>query len=244
IAATAFWQSASEAGGPKFEPSVLAAFQDKQLLVSVGLPGPADKGLKGKASVELLDAQDRVFETAESKLNKFHPSTDLPLKFDPAIDLAFKFDAVNRADADKLRLRVAFKGRKAEVPLAKVLLGKGHETTISAGADFHAGSQASIQVGVQGIRTVAESVPLPGSNVTIALIDSKQKKHHIFAGLTDKDGKVLANFDMPALEPGTYVMEITTKSTLGEEKLQRQVKLRADGKILLVTDKPIYQPGQ
>src|SRR5262249_33465510 len=40
-----------------------------------------------------------------------------------------------------------------------------------------------------------------------------------------------------------YVLEVTTKSRLGEEKLVHAVRLKADSKILLVSDKPIYQPG-
>ncbi len=234
IGATATWQAVSEAGGPKFEPRVLAAFQDKHLLVSVGLSGSAEKGLTGKVSVDLLDADGKLLAASQSKLSKL----------DPATDLAFKFDAVNKADVDKLRLRVAFKGKKTEAPLAKVLLGKGHETTISAGTDFHTGSQASIHCTVLGIRSIAESIPHAGSNIAINLIDAKKNKHHLFAGLTDKDGKVLATFDIPKLEAGTYTMEIVTRSALGEEKLERQVRIKADGKILLVTDKPIYQPGQ
>src|SRR5262249_26373678 len=39
-------------------------------------------------------------------------------------------------------------------------------------------------------------------------------------------------------------LEIGTRSALGEEKLQRQVQVKSDAKILLVTDKPLYQPGQ
>jgi hypothetical protein len=39
-------------------------------------------------------------------------------------------------------------------------------------------------------------------------------------------------------------MEIVTRSPHGEEKLERQVRIKADGKILLVADKPVYQPGQ
>jgi hypothetical protein len=225
------WQ-AVEAGGPKFAPQVLAAYQDKDLLVSVKLAGPAEKGLTGKASVELVDAAGKSLGTSESKLSKF----------DPNIDLAFKFAGVDKTKVD--RLRVKFKGKQADIPLSEVLLGKGHETTVSTGTDFHAGSTASILCTVQGIRSIIDTVPHVGSNVTINLIDSKKNRTHLYSGLTDKDGKALANFDVPAIEAGTYTLEIVTKSTLGTEKLEHQVKIRADGKILLVTDKPIYQPGQ
>jgi hypothetical protein len=233
FAMTLIWQAISEAGAPPFEPRVLAAFKDKQLQVSIGLP-MSEKPVTGKISVDLLDAQGKTLGSHESKLSKF----------DPAVDLSFKFDDVNKADTDKLQLRVMFKKKKIDLPLSKVLLGKGHETILSAGADFHTGSQASVQCTVQGVRSIAETVPLSGSNVTIDLTDSKQKKHHVYSGITDKTGKVLANFDIPSLEPGNYTMTVVTRSTLGEEKLERQVRIKADGKILLVSDKPVYQPGQ
>ena len=232
-AATAIWNTASEAGGQGFEPRVLAVFKDKQLQVAIEIPGSAEKGLTGKVSVDLLGKDGKALASRASKLSKLDPNTQL----------AFQFDDVNKADAENLSLRVQFKGKQVVFQLAKVLLGKGHETTISAGTEFHAGSQASLHCTVQGIRSIAESVPHVGSNVVISLIDAKKNKHHVYSGLTDQKGKVLANFDIPTLEAGTYTMEIATRSALGEEKLERQVRIKADGKILLVTDRPIYQSG-
>ncbi len=230
---TALWNAVSEAGGPAFEPRVLASFKDKELQLAIGLSGPAGKGLTGKVSVDLIGKDGKPLATRETKLTKL----------DPTIELAFAFADVNRADTENLRLRVRFKGKQTEVPLGTVLLGKGHETTVSAGTEYHAGSQASIHCTVQGIRTVAESVPHDHANVVIHLIDAKKNKHHVFSGFTDKAGKVLANFDIPSVEAGQYTMEIATRSTLGEEKLERAVRIKADAKVLLVTDRPIYQPG-
>ena len=50
--------------------------------------------------------------------------------------------------------------------------------------------------------------------------------------------------DLPGLDPGTYKLVVDTKSKLGSEKLEQDVRIKADSKILLVTDKPLYQPGQ
>jgi uncharacterized protein YfaS (alpha-2-macroglobulin family) len=43
---------------------------------------------------------------------------------------------------------------------------------------------------------------------------------------------------------GQYTLEVVTKSPLGEDKLQRAIHIKADAKILLLSDKPVYQPGQ
>ena len=231
IGLAAFWQTASQAGGPAFEPRVLAAFKDKELQVSITLAGPDAKAVTGKVGAELLDGQGKSLGLKESTLTKF----------DPSGSVRFVFDAVNKAD--DLRLRVKFKNQQIEMPLAKVLLGKGHETLVSAGTEFHAGSQASVQCTVQGVRSIVETVPHSGSNVTIHLSDAAKKKHAVWSGLTNKDGKVLANFPIPALEAGQYTLEIATCSDFGAEKLERPVRIKADGKILLVSDRPIYQPG-
>ena len=232
-ASTAIWQAVSEAGAPPFEPRVLAAFKDKQLQLSIGLPIPAKKTVTGKVSVELLDSAGKSVAVREGKLSKF----------DATVNLAFTFDDVKKTDADKLRLRVAFQKKQFEVPLTKALLGKAHETLVNAGTEFHSGSQASIQVAVQGVRSIAETVPQPGSDVTITLIDAKKEKLPLYHGVTDQTGKVLANFDIPSVSPGQYTLQIVTKTPFAEEKLERMVKIKADGKILLVTDRPIYQPG-
>jgi len=50
---------------------------------------------------------------------------------------------------------------------------------------------------------------------------------------------------IPSLPAGDYKLVVATKSALGEEKtLERDVKVKAEPKVLLVTDKPLYQPGQ
>src|SRR5262249_29150975 len=77
VASPFLWQAASQAGGPKFAPQVLAAFKDKTLNLSVRLTGPAEKGLSGKVSVELLDAAGRSLGSSDSKLVKFDPSVDM-----------------------------------------------------------------------------------------------------------------------------------------------------------------------
>src|SRR5262249_27427732 len=43
---------------------------------------------------------------------------------------------------------------------------------------------------------------------------------------------------------GTYKMVVATKSDFGAEKLERDVKVKSSAKVLLTTDKPLYQPGQ
>ena len=49
---------------------------------------------------------------------------------------------------------------------------------------------------------------------------------------------------LPKLPTGDYKLVVATRSNLGEEKVERDVKVKGEPKVLLVTDKPLYQPGQ
>src|SRR5205085_10562949 len=70
------------------------------------------------------------------------------------------------------------------------------------------------------------------------------KTHEVYQGKTGASGLADVQFEVPDLEAGQYTMEVVTRSALGEEKIERQVRITSDAKVLLVSDKPIYQPGQ
>src|SRR5207253_2326982 len=121
---------------------------------------------------------------------------------------------------------------------------KGHETALTAGTELHAGTTTALRCSVHGVRNVSETVPLPLTAVEITLKDKDGKVHQLFRGQADSDGVVAPRVKIPSLPAGNYKMEVVTKSMLGEEKLERDVKVKAEPKVLLVTDKPLYQPGQ
>jgi hypothetical protein len=231
-ALTLLWQGASQAGAPPFEPSLHAFFlKDKKLKIVVGLPGGEKKYVSANLEMALLDENGKTLDSQKWNTKNFVPHGGV------------KFDKdVNQADVNKLRVRVAVGKEVKEASLRSILLAKPHETVLNAGTEFHAGSPASLRCNVQAVRSLAETVPLPESYATIRLRDSKGKSHDVFSGKIGASGDV--NFDVPSLEAGSYTMQIITSSPLGEETLERQVQIKADGKILLITDKPIYQPGQ
>jgi hypothetical protein len=81
------------------------------------------------------------------------------------------------------------------------------------------------------------------ASVVVRLV-GKDKTHTLYKGRTGANGQVDAELAIPALGSGNYTLEVVTTSSLGEEKMQRPIRLKADAKILLLSDKPIYQPGQ
>jgi hypothetical protein len=85
---------------------------------------------------------------------------------------------------------------------------------------------------------------IEGAEVAIGLADSKGKETPLFQGRTGEHGVLNAQFKIPALEEGAYTMKVHTSSKSGRHVAERQVRVKSGSRILLVTDKPLYQPGQ
>jgi hypothetical protein len=192
------------------------------------------KKLPASVQIELRDGKGKVVAKARGVAPKERPD-NFRCEI-PAANLAVR----------QLKLVCRFQGNKLAVPVRRVLLAKAHETALTAGTEFFAGSTAALRCDVHAVKSITDTVPLPGSRVQVTLRagDGKGKTHKLFRGKTGQDGILQARFKVPQLPTGQYLMEVTTRSPLGEEKLQRQVQVKTDAKILLVTDKPLYQPGQ
>jgi hypothetical protein len=225
------WQTSSEAGGSAFEPQVTAFQKDQQLQVAVVLTRDASKRLSGELTVELVGPAGERLAIANKTLNDADPLG------------GHRLDLAAEKGGGKRTLRVRFAGRQADIPLASVLLAKAHETSLTVGQDFHAGSTASLSCDVHGVRSLTEMVPLAGSEVVVRLRDKSGKGHDLYKGLTGATGKAEVQFAVPDVEAGPYTLEVVTRSALGEEKVERPVRVQADAKVLLVSDRPIYQPG-
>ncbi len=81
--------------------------------------------------------------------------------------------------------------------------------------------------------------PASGLPVRIALEDSKGQATSLFEGKT-ADGACVAGFRVPDLPEGSYTLRVETRDYV----VRSPVHLKRDWKILLTTDKPLYQPGQ
>jgi len=105
-----------------------------------------------------------------------------------------------------------------------------------------AGSQASLRVRLTNQRTGA---PLANVPVKIRLApqgDSERQTEWDFT--TDEHGTLVSHFDVPDWGDGTYDLRITAKTAEGEESITKAVNLKRAEKVMLSSDKPIYQPGQ
>ncbi|HEV3448382.1 MAG TPA: MG2 domain-containing protein [Gemmataceae bacterium] len=131
----------------------------------------------------------------------------------------------------------------SEKPAAEFAM-KGHETSVDVGQEFFAGTSASIRCAVRAVKSISETVPLPESEVNVQLRAKDGQAFPLAAGKTDAGGNLDATFRVPEVPAGQYTLAVATRSTLGQQKLERTVQVKTGAKILLVTDKPLYQPGQ
>src|SRR5262245_37436323 len=226
--------ASSQAEGAVISKEAAAGFQTKdKLLVTLAVANPEGKNLRGTLRVELVDRDGKPF--ASAKHNVIQDEAAASYRFEPPVP---------RLRTDQVTVRCYFEKQRFEVPLSEIMLAKEHETSVTASQEFYAGSIATIRCGVHGVKSVAESLPLAGADIEIRLKAKDGQLTPLYKGKAGKDGIAAAEFKVPSLTPGQYTLEIETKSTLGQEKLARDIRVKAQPKILLVTDKPLYQPGQ
>lgn len=87
--------------------------------------------------------------------------------------------------------------------------------------------------------------PLPGASVAVALIGAGQHRTELGAGTSDADGLVVIRSQLPPeLPEGDYQLHASARSPLGSAEASHGVTIARTVRILLTTDKPLYQPGQ
>ncbi|MGE3807811.1 MAG: MG2 domain-containing protein, partial [Gemmataceae bacterium] len=227
-------RGSNQASAAQLTEDHAAVFKDKdKLLVSINLGNPDGENLRGVLTVQLLGPDKKSLAKMSSPVDQNEaaasyrfelPLTDVPL--------------------NKLSLQGQFGDQVFTVPLEKVLLAKAHETSLSASPELYSNSVAAVRCGVHGCKSYTDTIPLAGADVAIELKTAEGQVFPLHQGKTEANGLAVARFKVPDLKPGQYTLVVATKSTLGEEKLEHQVKVKSEPKILLVTDKPLYQPGQ
>jgi 5-hydroxyisourate hydrolase-like protein (transthyretin family) len=116
------------------------------------------------------------------------------------------------------------------------------ETVILGQSRFVPGSQAALRVAVRDVR---DASPVAGAALQVSMRpQSGGKAITLFEGTTDEHGTADVSFQVPEAEDPAQNLIIETRSDLGHDELERPVTVKRDYKVLLTTDKPLYQPGQ
>ncbi len=117
-----------------------------------------------------------------------------------------------------------------------------HETIVLGQSRLVPGSEAALRVVV---RDTSDTSPLPGSTIRISMKPAKDSRGTIlFEGETNDLGTADVQFTVPETEETEQLLIVETQSKLGSDELEQPVTVARDYRILLTTDKPIYQPGQ
>ncbi len=116
------------------------------------------------------------------------------------------------------------------------------ETVVLGQSRFVPGSQAALRVAVRNVR---DASPVAGAALKVSMRpQSGGQAVVLFEGTTDEHGTADVSFQVPETDDPAQSLIIETRSDLGQDELERPVTVRRDYKLLLTTDKPLYQPGQ
>ncbi len=113
-----------------------------------------------------------------------------------------------------------------------------HETLVLGQSRWAPGSEALVRVLV---RDGSTGKPLANASVEAQLQPADKV---VFSGVTDATGTALVRLKVPADAAAEQTLVVNTRSPLGSDRVERPITVERDFKLLLSTDKPIYQPGQ
>lgn len=105
-----------------------------------------------------------------------------------------------------------------------------------------AGSRGSLRM---SLARANSGTPVAGAAVQMVLFNpAKNETVRLADFQTDTRGSASPRFALPDWPSGQYVLRITAQTDAGPEELARTVTLKRESKLLLSSDKPLYQPGQ
>ncbi|MFY9574330.1 MAG: MG2 domain-containing protein, partial [Blastocatellia bacterium] len=191
---------------------------------------PLDQGPPHALSVEILDPNDKLVARAVRPVSPSNSrSSRVTIALDKGIslaDLAWNRLRINAGDSSKL------------VSLSEIL--RLPVVRIFAQRAYASGSNASVRVITSDSKG---GNPLRDSRVKLELIDGDLATT-LFTGRTDALGTAQVAFTLPAGSYGSRQLRVTADTLLGSVTANQPVQVERRDRILLTTDKPIYQPGQ
>ncbi|SPE51099.1 membrane hypothetical protein [Verrucomicrobia bacterium] len=116
----------------------------------------------------------------------------------------------------------------------------GQETVVLGQSKLAAGSPAALRILV---RSRLSGKPVGGAEVVLRL-RSKAATATLGTFRTDKTGSLAEPMAIPDLPPGKYELVLETKSALGRDRIVKNIEIAHPARVLLSSDKPLYQPGQ
>ncbi|MGI6459512.1 MAG: MG2 domain-containing protein [Candidatus Hydrogenedentales bacterium] len=152
--------------------------------------------------------------------------------------------AINEARLPLYMLHYVFDGPNGRETGARQLVDAlaQLETRVVAYSNLLSGSKATVRVVALNHAT---REPIAGASVALFLTVGEDAERLLHAGQTAQDGTLEALFTVPDDVDGTGKLRITVASEgFGQDEVTQPVTVKRASKILLTTDKPLYQPAQ
>jgi hypothetical protein len=87
--------------------------------------------------------------------------------------------------------------------------------------------------------------PVPGADVRVSMAaEGGGPSVVLYSGKADADGALAASFRVPQGGQTQQTFIVETRSDRGHDEVRQAVTVQRSHKLLLTTDKPVYQPGQ
>jgi uncharacterized protein YfaS (alpha-2-macroglobulin family) len=206
-----------------------ATYRDGTLHVSV----PYDETVARSHTlrVELLAPDDKLVAEATKAVE--------PARAAGPWDVSFSVDkSIPLEDLVWHRLKIGTGSAARVVSLSELL----HLplVRIVAQSAYAAGSRASVRVIAVDSKT---GDPLDNSRIKLDLVNGEAATA-LFDGKSDAFGTAQVEFTLPAASFGPRSLRVTADTPLGPVTAGQPVQIERRNKILLTTDKPLYQPGQ
>ena len=116
------------------------------------------------------------------------------------------------------------------------------ETLVLGQTEFSPGAPAALRVVVRDFKTTQ---PVADAVVAVKMQpQSGGKALTLYEGRTDAAGTAQVQFTVPDGVDPQQTLVVETRSGKGKDRVEQAVRVERDYKLLLTTDKPLYQPGQ
>ncbi len=115
------------------------------------------------------------------------------------------------------------------------------QTLVLGQTRFIPNSDASLRVVVQDF---GQGKPIAGAQVKVSLRPDAGQTIPLYEGQTDDTGSLPVQFHVPADAPDNVKLVVETRSAAGHDQVEQPVTIQRDYRLLLTSDKPLYQPGQ
>lgn len=118
-----------------------------------------------------------------------------------------------------------------------------HQQTVVLGpSQFAPENPSALRVVIRDNET---NQPIANANVTVQMVPKGGgASQPLYTGRTDARGTAPVSFIIPANTARDQTLIIETNSDAGRDRIERAITVARSYKVLVTTDKPLYQPGQ